>query len=132
MDQETVDAIWADLRDVLGESLRGVTVYEGIRQVSRLREDIRERYSEEVSQRMADENVVDRYSEERLQEAIQAGPLHVVVRFYPEFLLIAWSPEGEHDRGVLAAYDRPTDREGKLHLFAVADYLDGLDVDVFD
>lgn len=132
MDQGTVDAIWEDLQGTLGDSLRGVTMYEGIDQTSRLREDIRERYSEEISRKLADESVVDQFSEVRLSKAIEAGPLEVVVRFYPEFFLIAWSPEDEHEKGVLVAYDRPTDREGKLRLFEVAEYLDALDTELFD
>lgn len=132
MDEGAVEDIWEDLHAVVGDSLRGITMYEGIDQVSRLREDIRERFSEDVSRRMADENLVDQFSEERLQEAIHAGPLTAVVRLYEELVLIAWSPEGEHHRGVLAAYDRPTDRAGKLLTFEVVEYLDSLDSSAFE
>lgn len=119
--EAAADWLWDELRDEVGDRIRIVTVYEGVELTSRVRDDVL--YRDEVARKIIDENIVDGYSEQRLEEKMGVGSLDGVIRYYRDIYAVNWARSETPQVGILVSIDRTGDLEGFEDVHTVVNFL---------
>lgn len=132
MDQALADSVWDTLHELAGRQLRIVTVFDGVENVSTMRDDIREHYSDDIANKLVDQNIVDLFSEERLRETVGYGSMDALVRYYPDVMVVSWSHSPKSRKGVMLSMDRSDEADSALRLQDVLNHLSSDDFRPFD
>jgi hypothetical protein len=89
----TVDGVWADLHERVGDDLRAVTRYESREFETRMREDVRERYTDDEDRAIVDDVIVRQLGLLDTERRFDAGRLEANVNVFEHAWVIAW-PDG--------------------------------------
>ncbi len=104
-----VDRVWADLHERVGDDLRVVTRCETRKFETRMREDVRERYSEEEDRAIVDDAIVRQLGLFDTERRFEAGPLEANVNVFEQAWVIAWPDHLPGKSGVIVSILRDGD-----------------------
>ena len=90
----------------VGDDLRAVVQYDGTKYEMRRREDVREKYTYDESQRLVDDTVVDQISLPDTQRSFKAGGLHGLIRIFDEAWILSWPDHLPGKSGVMVSVQR--------------------------
>ena len=109
MSEEALDPIWEAVSDRIGDDLRAVVRYGPGNTESRLRADVRDRYSDREMRTLVDYTIINQLSYRRQQDAFDAGELTGVVQRFEEAWVVSRPDSLERKSGVLVSIDRGGD-----------------------
>lgn len=104
-----VEQAWTDLFERFGDSLRAVTRFGPGGFETRMREDVRENYTDYEDQRVVDEVILDQLLSERIEKEFKCGRLTGTVHILDEAWIVVQSAPDSRKAGYLATFDRGTD-----------------------
>jgi hypothetical protein len=104
-----VDRVWTDLHERLGEDLRVVTRYESREFETRMREDVRERYTDDEDRAIVDDIIVRQLGLSDTERRFEAGELEANVHVFEWAWVIAWPDHLPSKSGVIVSIQRDGD-----------------------
>lgn len=102
--------VWEALHERFGDDLRAVTRYEGTDFETKMREDVRARYTDRQDQRIVDETIVSQLGMGSSVAAFEAGDLQSLVRVFDEAWVLTWPDAWDQKSGFIVSVQR--DGEG--------------------
>lgn len=109
MPDSLVDEVWDDLVERLDDDLRVVTTYDVLNHETRMREDVRERYTPEEDREVVDDTILKHLSASGSERAFKTGELHGLVRIFDDAWVLSWAAESDEKVGVIVSVDRDGD-----------------------
>ncbi|ARS89100.1 hypothetical protein [Natrarchaeobaculum aegyptiacum] len=106
----TPEAIWNVLTDRIGDDLRAVIRYGPTESESKLRPDVRRRYSTDALRDLVDRTIVAQLGHRRAQQTVAAGDLTAVVRVFEDAWIVSCPDPADRKCGVLLSIDRDGDQ----------------------
>lgn len=106
MSKVSVERIWDDLTEKVGDDLRGVTRYEGRDLETKLREDVREQYSRSEDRKLVDNLIIDQLRFEETEAAFKTGHRRGIVRIFEKAWFLSWSDSTEGKSGFIISIQR--------------------------
>jgi len=119
-----VDRVWTDLRERVAEDLRVVTRYEAREFEIRMREDVRERYTDREDRAIVDDTIVRQLGLFDTERRFDAGELEANVNVFERAWVIAWPDHLPSKSGVIVSIQRDGDAATLADVEACLDYLD--------
>ncbi|WP_049936621.1 hypothetical protein [Haloplanus natans] len=89
-----------------GDALRAVTRFRSGTFETRMREDVRTRYTDLWDQRVVDEIVLEQLRSERLEDGFKCGRLTGTVHVFDEALVVVQADSASRKSGYLVTFDR--------------------------
>jgi hypothetical protein len=109
MSRELVEELWTALSNVVGPDLRVVTWHDGRAFETKMRDDVRARYSSLDDQAVVDDIVGWQLRLPGSEDRHDSGELEAIVRVFEEAWVVAW-PHSYADRsGVVVSIERGND-----------------------
>ena len=106
MSEVSIDQIWDDITERVGDDLRGITLYEGTDLETRLRKDVREQYTRTEDRELVDNMIIDQLRLEETETAFNTGQYHAFVRIFDEAWFLSWADSLESKSGVVVSIQR--------------------------
>jgi len=119
-----VDRVWTDLRERVDEDLRVVTRYEAREFETRMREDVRERYTDREDRAIVDDTIVRQLGLFDTQRRFDAGELEANLNVFERAWVIAWPDDLPSKSGFIVSIQRDGDAATLADVEACLDYLD--------
>jgi len=104
-----VDDAWDHLFTQYGDALRAVTKFRSGTFETRMRADVRARYTDREDQRVVDEIVLGQLLSERLEDEFKCGRLTGTVHVFDEALVVVQADPDSRKSGYLVTFDRDGD-----------------------
>jgi len=104
-----VDDAWNHLVTQYGDALRAVTKFRSGTFETRMRADVRARYTDREDQRVVDEIVLGQLLSERLEDEFKCGRLTGTVHVFDEALVVVQADPDSRKSGYLVTFDRDGD-----------------------
>ena len=104
-----VDRVWAGLHERVGDDLRVVTRYEMMEFETRMREDVRERYTADEDRAIVDDTIVRQLGLFDTERRFEAGRLEANVSVFEQAWVIAWPDHLPGKSGVIVSIQRDGD-----------------------
>jgi hypothetical protein len=104
-----VDLVWTALHERFGEDLRVVTRYESREFETRMREDVRARYTAEEDRRIVDDVIVRQLGLFDTERRFDAGRLDATVHVFEQAWVIAWPHDLPSKSGFVVSIQRDGD-----------------------
>ena len=104
-----VDDAWDHLFTQCGDALRAVTKFRSGTFETRMRADVRARYTDREDQRVVDEIVLGQLLSERLEDEFKCGRLTGTVHVFDEALVVVQADPDSRKSGYLVTFDRDGD-----------------------
>lgn len=123
MSGSLVDRVWADVGDRVGDDLRVVTRFDGSDFETRMREDIREQYTESEDRRVVDDTILKHLSLSDTESRFKTGEVHGLVRVFEEAWILSWGDETGAKAGLIVSMDRDGDEATMDDVDWCVDYL---------
>ena len=101
-----VDDAWNHLVTQYGDALRAVTTFRSGTFETRMRSDVRARYTDREDQRVVDEIVLGQLLSERLEDEFKCGRLTGTVHVFDEALVVVQADPDSRKSGYLVTFDR--------------------------
>lgn len=118
-----VDRVWDEISDRLGGDLRVVTRYEASDFETRMREDVRERYSVDEDWEVVDQTILRQLRLDDVEAAIDAGSLEAQVWVFERAWVLTWPDSLTGKSGFIVSVERGGDASMD-DVDAVIEYLD--------
>lgn len=106
MTDSLVERIWADLFQELGEDLRVVTRYESTEFETKMRDDVRARYTREEDRAVVDDTIIKQLGFDETEEAFKTGQLHALVRVFNNAWIVSWADDLASKSGIIVSIQR--------------------------
>lgn len=118
-----VDRIWADLHERVGDDLRAVTRYDSREFETRMREDVRERYTDREDRAIVDDIIVRQLNLLETERRFDAGRLEANVNAFEEAWVLAWPDHPPSKSGFIVSIERDGERTTIQGVEDCLDYL---------
>lgn len=122
--ESIVERVWADLRERVGEDLRVVTRYESLEFETRMRTDVRERYTEREDRAIVDDTIVRQLGLSDTQRRFHAGELEANVHVFERAWVLAWPDHLPGKSGLIVSVQRDGDAATVADVERTLEYLD--------
>lgn len=122
--ESIVERVRADLRERVGEDLRVVTRYESLEFETRMRTDVRERYTEREDRAIVDDTIVRQLGLSDTQRRFQAGELEANVHVFERAWVLAWPDHLPGKSGFIVSVQRDGDAATVADVEGTLEYLD--------
>lgn len=123
MTDSPVRAVWDEVHDRVGDDLRVVTRFEPRGFETRMRDDVREAYTEAEDQAIVDDTILDQMRLSDFQEEVKAGDLHAVIRVFDDAWILAWPDDVRARSGFIVSLERGGERASPDDVEWVIEYL---------
>ena len=105
---------WDRCLEEFGDHLRVVACYDGPRFETRMREDVREHYTDADDQRIVDETVVQQLSSPNIEDAVSVGRLRAAVNVFDDAYVVRVPTPPRPKAGYIVSLDREAGVESDL------------------
>lgn len=105
-----VDRVWTDLHERVGGDLRAVTRYDTREFETRMREDVRERYSESEDRAIVDDTIVRQLGLFDTERRFDAGRLEANLNVFERAWVLAWPDHLPSKSGLIVSIQRDGER----------------------
>jgi hypothetical protein len=109
MSRELVEELWTALSDVVGSDLRVVTWHDGRAFETKMRDDVRARYSSLDDQAVVDDIVGWQLRLPGSEDRHDSGALEAIVRVFEDAWVVAWPHSYAERSGVVISIERGND-----------------------
>lgn len=108
----------------MGGDLRVVTRYESLEFETRMREDVRERYTEHEDRAIVDDTIVRQLGLFDTQRRFDAGELEANVHVFERAWVVAWPDHLPGESGFIVSIQRDGDTATVADVESTLEYLD--------
>lgn len=108
-DAAFVAEIWDDLAQRVGADLRVVTRYHATDFETKMREDVRQRYTEREDQHVVSSTIVNQLSHSEMQDTFKVGNLEGLLRIFEEACVLSWADPINEKSGIIVSVERDAD-----------------------
>lgn len=101
-----VSTVWTAVSDRVGDDLRVVTHYEATDFETRMRPDVRERYTEAEDRSVVDDTIITQLAAGDAETPFETGAFYALIRVYEEAWIVSWTAELPAKSGVIVSIQR--------------------------
>ncbi|PGF14643.1 hypothetical protein CP556_20640 [Natrinema sp. CBA1119] len=101
-----VAGIWDDLFEQVGDDLRVVTRYKPTEFDTKMRDDVRAKYTCEEDRIVVDDTIVKQLGLDDTEEAFKTGDLHALVRVFDDAWILSWTDDLPKKSGLMISIQR--------------------------
>lgn len=124
-----MDRLWDAVEERVEEDLRVVTIFRGNEFETRMRADIRAKYTPAEDRDVVDDTVLTQLNLDRTEGAYKTGDLHAIVRVFDEAWILSWAEEFPTKSGVIVSIQRDGSIADMTDVEWCVDYLNDLDLE---
>jgi hypothetical protein len=101
-----VDEVWREISETTGTALRAVTWYDQDGFETRMRDDVRSKYSNREDQRVVDQVVLNQLLSKDIENAFKCGPLTGTVHIFEDAWILVQADPEFRKQGLIVSIDR--------------------------
>lgn len=124
MAKSLVENVWDDVYERMGEDLRAVTRYDATDFDTRMRDDVRARYTSDEDQRIVDDTIINQLSLRHTEDAFKVGDLDATIRVFEEAWIVTWPDSLPKKSGFIISVEREGESTGLQDIDWILRYLD--------
>jgi hypothetical protein len=125
MSKTAVDTVWEAVYDRIGDDLRVVTRYDATDYETRMRDDIREKYTTDEDRQVVDDTIIKQLGLTESETAFNTGTVQAFIRVFDEAYILSWSDTLPKKSGFIVSIDRHGSTATMDDLEWCIQYLDG-------